>query len=487
MKNIARIISVIMILSMMYVPTHAVEAMTTDEVIEYFAQKLIEMEHKNKYVELLEVVQNLDDPSAMLQAYANAFNSLSGGQQSNLAAMELIMDQMAGISTDIIDENFSIATWKDYLGISDDESNFDLLVVALKARAADFETISSELSQELIDNGLDRLNLVFDLINDVSSFGGMAALFTATEVNGLIILDDAAFNAAILLIGYKTGNNIQDSAPVKAAINELVDYYNGLTAGDKVFVFDYFLSNGLVRITDNSSTQPGGGSTPPIIEPVVEPVEETELGDEIIPEANILFADLGSVSWAWTAIRELFIADVIKGKGNGSYDPNGYITRAEFAALLTRLLETGIPEDSDELEEIFEDVNSNEWYYQEVMAAYEAGYINGVGNQQFDPSKHIDREQIATIISRVLINEGIDKLTEDELTKVLTEFADIDEVSSWAKQGTGLLAKLEIITGVEKENVKTFNFKTKATRAEVAVILYRITSIIETKVEIPEE
>ncbi|OYT15328.1 MAG: hypothetical protein B7C24_13590, partial [Bacteroidetes bacterium 4572_77] len=104
MKNIARIISVVMILSMMYVPTHAVEAMTTDEVIEYFAQKLIEMEHKNKYVELLEVVQNLDDPSAMLQAYANAFNSLSGGQQSNLAAMELIMDQMAGISTDIIDE-----------------------------------------------------------------------------------------------------------------------------------------------------------------------------------------------------------------------------------------------------------------------------------------------------------------------------------------------------------------------------------------------
>jgi len=420
---------------------------------------------------------------------------------------------MSGFAVDLFDSEFSTDNLRDYLGLSDGVIDLDKLTTALKDRRSVFASASSGITEAVIDGGFSNLNLVFNLIGDFDNIvasglaGSVKGLFISNEPYGDMEVDGMAVDVAALMVGFKTGKTIEDTSPLKAAVGKLVAYYNALPATEKTLVYDYFDKYGLVAIeesTGDSTVSSGSGSgsgvyVPPTDNPVESNPEENvidettpesgqvTLGDENVPEANMLFTDLNNVSWAWTAIRQLYIADVIKGKGKGMYDPNGNITRAEFAALLTRMLETGLPTDSDDLEAIFTDVNKDSWYYNEVMAAYEAGFINGVGGYKFQPSDNITREQIATIIARVLADYGLEPLSEEEMSSVLQGFKDTDDVSSWAKAGSGLLTKLGIITGVaDPQGSMSFNFKSNASRAEVAVILYRVSAIIDTKVQAAE-
>jgi len=51
------------------------------------------------------------------------------------------------------------------------------------------------------------------------------------------------------------------------------------------------------------------------------------------------FADQADISeWAIDAVKELFMADIVKGKDDNRFDPKGFANRAEFAAVLHRFL-----------------------------------------------------------------------------------------------------------------------------------------------------
>jgi len=51
------------------------------------------------------------------------------------------------------------------------------------------------------------------------------------------------------------------------------------------------------------------------------------------------FADQADISgWAIDAVKELFRADIIKGKEDNRFDPKGFASRAEFAAVLHRFI-----------------------------------------------------------------------------------------------------------------------------------------------------
>lgn len=504
MRRTSLFLVLLLIVSSMSFPTiqlNVKAADATDALIEAFVDGISGMQEKESYVELVETALEMDDPSGLLGAYSNAFNSLTGAQQSTAQALNAVMDQMSGIITDLFDSEFTVDDFSDYIGVSDSSVDRELLIQALTERQGVFASISSSLTVSTIEAGFARLDTIFELMGTMKAFGGGAAFLTVTEDYGDLSKDESALDSAITMLELVIGGSIGDESAVHDAVQELVDYYNGLSSSERTVVYDYFKSNGLVRTVSGTDVGDGTGSgtggtggtgteipTPPVETEVTEPtiIPEESFEDDIIPAANVLFDDLAGVRWAWVAIRQLYIADVIKGKGEKTFDPDGYITRAEFSALLTRMLETGEAVDVSDLELVFEDVNSNQWFYNEVMKAYDAGYINGVGNGKFSPNDQITREQIAAIISRVLIKKGIEEPSDSVVTGALLQFIDRSAVSSWARTGTAMLADLGIINGVDTDLGKRFNFQNKATRAEVAMILYRVSQIIETKVEVAE-
>jgi hypothetical protein len=78
-----------------------------------------------------------------------------------------------------------------------------------------------------------------------------------------------------------------------------------------------------------------------------------------------------------------------------SFDGDGFITRAEYAAILVRAL--GIPEGGASS---FSDVGSSDWYCGAVSAAVQYGIIKGYADGTFRPNANITREEAMAMLQR---------------------------------------------------------------------------------------
>lgn len=109
------------------------------------------------------------------------------------------------------------------------------------------------------------------------------------------------------------------------------------------------------------------------------------------------FADVKASNWYVQPVETLASLHIIEGVGNGDFEPEREITRAEFAAIAARF--------ANELTKgkSFTDVDANEWYADYVSTAASFGWINGVGNGLFEPNRPITRTEAAAIINRMLM------------------------------------------------------------------------------------
>ncbi len=110
------------------------------------------------------------------------------------------------------------------------------------------------------------------------------------------------------------------------------------------------------------------------------------------------FADVtdGSFGWAKGPIELLAGAGVVTGVDGGLFEPARAVTRAEFATLLVRVL--GLQGESPNGHP-FGDVRAGEWYSGPVSAAYSAGLVRGYGDGTFRPDGTITREEAVVILA----------------------------------------------------------------------------------------
>ena len=96
-----------------------------------------------------------------------------------------------------------------------------------------------------------------------------------------------------------------------------------------------------------------------------------------------------------TAIETLAAAGIIDGMGDGRFAPDATMTRAQFSAITVRAL--GLrPAAVD----AFSDVGANAWYAPYVGTAYENGIIRGVGEGRFNPGGTITVREAEIMLAR---------------------------------------------------------------------------------------
>lgn len=95
------------------------------------------------------------------------------------------------------------------------------------------------------------------------------------------------------------------------------------------------------------------------------------------------------------AIEALARAGILSGRGDGTFDPDATMTRAEFAALVVRAV--GAKPASANL---FKDVPKDAWYAAYVGAAYENGIIKGVSETLFQPEATITDSEAEVMVAR---------------------------------------------------------------------------------------
>lgn len=109
------------------------------------------------------------------------------------------------------------------------------------------------------------------------------------------------------------------------------------------------------------------------------------------------FTDVSSTHWAGKYIGAAAGSGLMNGYSDGSFRPDQKISRSELAALITRAFKlTGTGNSS------FKDVNRNAWYYNSIDALASNKIITGYADSTFKPQQDITRAEFATMVSRLL-------------------------------------------------------------------------------------
>jgi len=115
------------------------------------------------------------------------------------------------------------------------------------------------------------------------------------------------------------------------------------------------------------------------------------------------FKDVAASYWAFDEITALAAKKVVTGYADGTFKPEGKVTREEFAKMI--VVAKGLAEVKP-AKATFSDVPSTRWSYGVVEAAAKAGYINGIGGGKFAPTAQIKRQDMAVLLVRVLGKEA---------------------------------------------------------------------------------
>ena len=169
------------------------------------------------------------------------------------------------------------------------------------------------------------------------------------------------------------------------------------------------------------------------------------------------FNDIIYYPWAYNAITTLEEKGIVNRVSENWYGPAEKITRGDYAMFLVRTL--GLTEGAGEN---FADVDPDAEYAKELAIGRAAGIINGVGDNKFNPTAQITRQDMMTMTSRALSLAG---------SADLSAFADSGIIADYAQSHVSAM----VAEGLIKGNADgTINPLGNTTRAEAAVIMQRI-------------
>lgn len=187
--------------------------------------------------------------------------------------------------------------------------------------------------------------------------------------------------------------------------------------------------------------------------------------------------------WAYSEIEEAYnktlIPEILVGE-----DLTQPITRAEFAAVSVKAYEhMANTQALPAVNNPFTDTKDID-----VLKAYNVGITTGISDSEFSPNELLNREQAATMLTRVfkkstMVGWSIDTDAQFELSySKPTVFADNDKISEWAKESVYFMVANDIINGVGDNKFAPQNTTTEeeavgyanATREQALIIATRM-------------
>lgn len=167
--------------------------------------------------------------------------------------------------------------------------------------------------------------------------------------------------------------------------------------------------------------------------------------------------------WAEQEIVDMTGREIVHGVSETMFMPEKRITRAEFTALLVRML--GIEPASENL---FADINSADWFAGEVNAAAKAG-LTAKADGVFDANAAIPREEMAYMLKKAYeLKVG----TAQGTAKV---FTDSNFVGAEFKEAVDFVSGLGLISGYEDGS---FRPQGKLSRAEAVKVLSKLFEVM---------
>lgn len=215
--------------------------------------------------------------------------------------------------------------------------------------------------------------------------------------------------------------------------------------------------NSLYRMEDAAAIPDGAGTRPKKGSGLVG--KNADVSAAPITAPGMTFGDI-SAHRNQPAIEALCARGIANGKAGGGFDPDGSMTRSEFASLVVKAL--GLPAKTANS---FSDVATDSWYAGVVGTASAYGIVNGGGDGAFHPLGTISRQEAAVMVMNAAKLCGLDTAAEE---RVLTQFTDRVDSAQWARPALAFCYE----QGILSQNDVRIRPTENATRGEVAQMLF---------------
>ncbi len=110
------------------------------------------------------------------------------------------------------------------------------------------------------------------------------------------------------------------------------------------------------------------------------------------------FSDVSLDHNYYQAITNLSSEGILNGMGDGTFAPEGPVTRAQFTKIICYALSMGDITYSDAEKSIFTDVAPDHWAANNIVTGYKQGIINGMGDGTFAPEAGVNYEQAVKMV-----------------------------------------------------------------------------------------
>ena len=180
---------------------------------------------------------------------------------------------------------------------------------------------------------------------------------------------------------------------------------------------------------------------------------------DVIIKVGERFSDVNPGDWFYENVMNAAAKDYVSGMGDGTFQPNGNTTRAQFAAMIANAMGFDAETDEIDVETAFVDVPATHWGAKAIAFCAENGYMNGDADGNFRPNANITRQEVASVLVNTfkLTNEG----TKD--------FPDDAQIASWAKSNVYAAKAAGLMNG--DEGTGNFRPTDYIKRAESASIM----------------
>lgn len=168
-----------------------------------------------------------------------------------------------------------------------------------------------------------------------------------------------------------------------------------------------------------------------------------------IMERNIEFIDTDQ-HWAEDVISKIASKDIVSGYADGSFNPDGTISYAEFLTLVVKALD---------METTYE---GDKWYDAYIFTSRMNGLIDA--RHEFDPESNISREEMASILGKYLNQADTIEPKYDPIV-----FVDAEVIDDSNAEAVSSAVEFGLFSG---RSDGSFDPKATATRAEVAQVIY---------------
>ena len=181
--------------------------------------------------------------------------------------------------------------------------------------------------------------------------------------------------------------------------------------------------------------------------------EEEPINDKAVQ--NTGFYDVATNYWADDSIYLAKEKGWVSGRSEHYFEPEGTLTRAEFATLMTRIMGYSYANTGD----FYLDINQH-WARNQINAVTQAKLMNGYQNGLFWPDNAITREEVAKVLALLMNDIRIHKEVN---------FLDVSK-DRWSYESIEKLSNLGIFKGYEDG---TFQPQKPIKRSEMVEVLCR--------------